>query len=721
MERRIDQIVTELEEHHNDPDSQRPISESTLHALQKVLDYTIDKDDPIEIENLSDELSSKNLSLSTSLIPSLTSAMGSGGPQHSLLASKVYLSFLLTPNSNVLSLFTPMAFLSLLRTIRCAFKNRSSGPPSGNAGKKKRGGGGRGKNKGKSVEVGDDEVEASQATHEFDVRTIFPVLERLHLVLGLVHLDRFPDSLKAIVQTVTEIPVMALDSCGNSSNYNKLCSFCSEILSELLKSEHGDKIITAAEILRCLSSSIIMSKSQARIFGLAFVVDKMASMAKDSDEIRKCLLNFPKYLVCKAPERAELRALAVESILEIVKALEHKDQTDFVDYVVNMTRGKPQLRLLGVDLIHSLITSLDDPLGASLENGYESSWGFKCLQALVERCSDATAGIRARAITNLAQLVGFLSGKDENKIGLMKVMGFGEEGGINDVLRKRCVDEKAAVRKAALVLISKLTTFQGEGSGFDSMLLKIMGVACSDQLVSIRKAAISALSETFRKFHDENVTKEWLHSVPRLIADNETSIQEECENLFLELVLDRISRAGSNAAFLERDQDEVLSLLKEICHGEVTPWIKKICTNLGKKSKLKPKVAISLQNIIRKSESMWLAESKPIEKWLAPAGAWFLLSEVSGYLLKAVDWEFLYHHWQLLDKHESINSPPAAEEEEEAIGVESNSVDWAGNRVALLQTISNVSVELPAEPAADLAHNLLKRIEEFNMHSMEVS
>ncbi|GJX66493.1 condensin-2 complex subunit D3 [Tanacetum coccineum] len=61
------------------------------------------------------------------------------------------------------------------------------------------------------------------------------------------------------------------------------------------------------------------------------------------------------------------------------------------------------------------------------------------------------------------------------------------------------------------------------------------------------------------------------------------------------------------------------------------------------------------------------ADSKLIEKWLAPTGAWFLLSEVSGYLLKAVDWEFLYHHWQLLDKHESINSPYEVEEEE-AIG-----------------------------------------------------
>lgn len=52
---------------------------------------------------------------------------------------------------------------------------------------------------------------------------------------------------------------------------------------------------------------------------------------------------------------------------------------------------------------------------------------------------------------------------------------------------------------------------------------------------------------------------------------------------------------------------------------------------------------------------------------------------------------------------------------------ESNSVAWAQDRVFLLQTISNVSVELPPEPAADLAHELLKRVEEFNMHPTEVS
>ncbi|GMN72684.1 hypothetical protein TIFTF001_052894 [Ficus carica] len=250
------------------------------------------------------------------------------------------------------------------------------------------------------------------------------------------------------------------------------------------------------------------------------------------------------------------------------------------------------------------------------------------------------------------------------------------------------------------LLVAKLTGLFG--SGFPGALLKTMGMACSDPLVNIRKAAVSALSETFRKFPDESVTTEWLHSVPRLITDNESSIQEEYENLFLELVIDRICRSrsvglphdratpnGSNAKVKSFEMEfelllpeGVLGLLREICNGEVTPWKKKICTSLGKKNKLKHKIALALQN------------------------------------------EFLLHHWQLLDKYGSgvkIQSPHVEgvnfEEEED---VESKSVARAGDRVFLLQTISNVSIELPSEPAAELAHNLFKRLDEFNMHSTEV-
>lgn len=235
-----------------------------------------------------------------------------------------------------------------------------------------------------------------------------------------------------------------------------------------------------------------------------------------------------------------------------------------------------------------------------------------------------------------------------------------------------------------------------------------------------------------------------MHSVTRLIRDNETSIQEECESLFSELVLDRVSRAGSsssanydsvacdpkgkkNSLNIEAESlytEGVLGLLKEICDGEVLPWVKKICSSLGKKKKIQRQTAIALQNIIKASESRWLNDAMPMEKWTAPLGAWFLLSEVSAFVPKAVDWEFLHHHWQLLDKYKpatELQSPIGGGfMDEEMVDAESHFIAWVGDRVFLLQTISNVSMDLPPEPAADLAQNFLKRLEGFNMHPTEV-
>lgn len=215
--------------------------------------------------------------------------------------------------------------------------------------------------------------------------------------------------------------------------------------------------------------------------------------------------------------------------------------------------------------------------------------------------------------------------------------------------------------------------------------------------------------------------KEWLHAVPPLIMDNETSIQEECENLFLELVLNWISAVGnakviSDAPNLESVYShDVLALLRGTCDFEVAPYVKKICASLGKKGKLKNSIATSLQNIITTSESIWTNNSMCIEKWTAPPGAWFILSEISPFVSGAIDWKFLHHHWELLDQASSMNMNGSVDK------LEPTSVMWAGDRVSLLQTISNVSRELPSKPAAELGHNLLNRIQNFYMHFTEVS
>ncbi|KAH1209126.1 Condensin-2 complex subunit D3 [Glycine max] len=701
MEETVSRIISELEDLRGNPQPPPPLSEQTLMDLQFLLKHSL-------TETLYDELPSKNLSPS-SLIPPIASAMDSSPPHHSLLASDVFLSLLLAPNAPVFTLFTPISFLSFLRSLRRSCKAHSHpGPAQDNSMNRKRKRPGRG---------------------------------RAIKVMGLIHLNRFPETLKSLIQTVAEIPVTSLDTCGNAAVYSRLLSLCSHVLKEVLKSEHGEPSNTAAEVLKSLCSLVLMAKSLARTFAIGFVT----GLSNQCDGVKKALVNFPRYLAKKAPEKAEPRALAVDSIMEVVKVMEFDDQIAFVKYVVQMAQGKSNLRLLAVDLILNLVTSLRDPLGVESEGS--EAWGVWCLEALVKRCSDVSGAIRARALSNLAQLVGFLSRGERTSAVLKEFTGFGRVGdgnvggGMNDMLRRRCMDDKAAVRKAALLLVTNLTSLLG--GAIDEVVLKTMGMACSDPLISMRKAAITALSEAFRTFSAETVITEWLRSVPHLITDNESSIQEECENMFKELVLDRISRAAtatssyseplSNRKMKGKGVDNemeklfpngTLYLLREICHGEVSPWVKKICTNLGKKKRINHKIVTALQNIIRASESIWLSHSMPIEKWTAPPGAWFLLSEVSTFLSKVVDWEFLHHHWQLLDKHEvegEFKSPfvqrnASAEEE----SIECNHVAWASDRVFLLQTISNVSVELPPEPAADLAHNLLKRVLQFNMHSTEV-
>ncbi|GFQ05906.1 condensin-2 complex subunit d3 [Phtheirospermum japonicum] len=723
MDEIIARIVSNLE-------TNSPISDSFLRDLDTLLDYTLKTNDPIDLENFYSELSARNLSL-ISLTNAVSSAMDSGlSSSISILASKVYLSLLLSPNSPVFTLFTPMAFISLLRAIRLAIKNPSlasnEGSVSRSPSRKKKGKRNIAGNK-KIVE-NRDFTENTVEEGGFDVKDLFLLLEKLVMVMDLVHLDRFPDCLKALVQTVCEILITAVEHWGNSGSFKRLCELCSQVLSESLKPEHGNQGDSAAEVLKALGQLILSSKSQVRSFGLCFVVIRMAKMGENSDDIKKAVANMPKYLIQKSPERAEPRALAVESIIEIVKALDSENQVGFGDYVVKMSHGKGQLRLLSMDLIPVLMMSVKGPFGFDAVDEAENKWGLRLLEALIQRCSDSTAGIRARALANLAQVVASLPGSDKSRALLKEVMGFEHEGvdGINKILKLRCMDEKAAVRKAALVLISKLIALLG--GELDEGLLTTVGMACSDPLVSIRKVAVSALSEAFRTHSNSVVTKEWVHSVPRLISDNETSIQEECENLFLELVLDRISRAGSSSSYDSEPlyAEGVLGLLKEICDAEVLPWVRKICSSLGKKKKLQKKIATALQNIIKKSESRWLSNHMSIDKWTAPPGAWFLLSEVSAFLSKSVEWEFLQHHWQLVDKYKPVGELQSPCEwgygdDEEMVDVESSSVDWVKDRVFLLQTISNVSMELPPEPAADLAQNFLKRLEGFNMHSTEVN
>ncbi|KAK1279933.1 hypothetical protein QJS04_geneDACA019731 [Acorus gramineus] len=696
----LTRILSEIESLHTHEDPPPPLSPSSLSDLLSLFAAAGD-DGP---SHLWLSMSSRNLP-PTSLVRPIASSMDSGG---GLLASRAYLDILLSPSSPVHTLFDPLSFLSLLSSIRRSLKPPPPPQPSDqrplsakSVPKRKRGRGSGGEGAGDRT----------------DVKDLVRVLERLDLLLEKIGLDRFPDSLKSLVETIAGVPLMAVGVFENLTALECVSNPCFRILIHVLQMECGDRTAATVEVLRSLTPAILLHKTPVQASVLRFVKRDLIGLARECAEVKAAVVYLPRFLVNKAPERAEPRAAAVEATVEIVQAMEGEDWVGFVDYTVKMSRGKPNMRLLAVDLILAMLTSLPDPFGV------DNPWGLQCLEVLIERCSDSMAGIRARALMNLAQVVGSLCGVEDGRAWLLD-----KWEGLDELLKQRCLDEKAAVKKAALVLIMKSTSLLG--GMVDDVFLKVIGAACSDPLVSIRKTALIALSEVYRKFPESRVISEWLHAVPRLIMDNESSVQEECENLFVKLVLDRISEVRCNPNVDSKDDLElvlpkdVLALLEGICDGEVAPSVKKICMSLGKKKRLRPTVATALQNIITASESLWLRDGRSIKNWTAPPGAWLLLSEISAFVPKAVGWEFLYHHWELLDQTRWESKPcrtPIQEDVcERIVSTVPNSIAWAGDRVLLLQTIASISIELPPEPAADLAHKLLKRIGDFNMHSTEV-
>lgn len=460
-------------------DSHSPLSESTLRDLQSLFGHGDD-----DCHLLFSEMAERSLPAS-SLVHHLTLSMDSPDVGVALAASSVYLSALLAPSAPLYTLFTPLAFLSLLGSLRRAFRQFLSPspmlPPSltassrNEAGRKKRR---------PPASRGDPRSSGVEGTTQIDSQIVL-VLERLNLFLSKVHLNRFPESLKSLVDTLAEMLVMGINAFEKSANYSRFSSLCFRIMKGVLRSEHGDETVVATQVLKALSPTILLLKSPLRTLALKFVTESVATLAKESDKTRQCLVSFPRYLIDKSLEKSDHRAVAVESVMEIVKAMDCGDQIKFAHYVVKMTEGKLKLRLIAVDLIPILLTVLPEPFSRE----YEDSWGPRCLEALFRRCWDVSPAIRARSLSNLANAIEFLS---SYSVQVSEVLGFAN-GKLNYLLRKRCRDEKAAVRKAALLLIMKSTAWIS--GKVDEDMVRLISYACSDPLVSIRKAAVSALSE----------------------------------------------------------------------------------------------------------------------------------------------------------------------------------------------------------------------------------
>ncbi|CAM6033215.1 unnamed protein product [Sphagnum compactum] len=732
-----------------------------------------------------------------------SSSRKSGRGRLGIKAAGVYVGMLSAPDCPLYSLFCPVAFNSLLRCVRASCKQTKSHGNNRDVASEKRNGSAernrKGTRKGKKVTskerqqqplADDSSVEGQEASAAVDAQEVLPVLVSLQCTLQLLHFKEHQESLKALIALLVDVPLLVSSGTEEDSEHRRsspqtswshptsFLSLSFAMLETLLASVHGDPLATVVLILRAVSPIFLLSHTegtahqQAQVKAAALQFVKQQLLGSGSSSMREAVNAFCHYLCFKAPERTDGRQVAVDAVLTLLRALSYGDWCQFASFLYRFSRSKAQRRLFAVDMSLALLMGLSDPFVAGnpttvpleedgsaglLENSARrksptslhgdaenEGWGCTCLQILLDRSSDKLPSVRARSISNLAQAIEVLAKESSYHMHLQTLLGFITRD-LGLLMLQRCLDSKAAVRKAALVLMKKSASLLGRPP--DGDIVEAMGAACGDTMVSIRKSALAALSEVVRRYPlDKRSSSEWLKSALPLALDNEVSLQEECLELFHELVLDRVasicckratvgrlqsgwslSRKKATEVFGSREGEDlsrpVLMLLKEIADDStISSVVKRACTSLGRQGRLHAEIALALQSLISDPDHGF-PEGKQANL-LAPRGAWFLLSEVSAFVPKAVSWDFLRTRWQLLDNH-GIGRQSGQEETNQTIPTcddahDGESAVWAADRVHLLQTVANVAVELPCEAAADLAGELLDRLESFNMHTAEV-
>ena len=146
-----------------------------------------------------------------------------------------------------------------------------------------------------------------------------------------------------------------------------------------------------------------------------------------------------RHVCLKAPDRAEPRANAVRAAAAFVPLLSQWEQAQFAGFALRLSRSaKVGHRVLAAALARELLMHLPEPFkqstfdtaageaadGAADDAEAEADgaaatvpapWSVVCLAALLHRCSDKAAAVRARALSDLSEVVacfGELLGRD---------------------------------------------------------------------------------------------------------------------------------------------------------------------------------------------------------------------------------------------------------------------------------------------------------------------
>eukprot|EP00697_Spironema_sp_BW2_P001834 gnl/Spiro4/12461_TR6578_c0_g1_i1.p1 gnl/Spiro4/12461_TR6578_c0_g1~~gnl/Spiro4/12461_TR6578_c0_g1_i1.p1 ORF type:complete len:1589 (-),score=422.90 gnl/Spiro4/12461_TR6578_c0_g1_i1:11-4777(-) len=337
---------------------------------------------------------------------------------------------------------------------------------------------------------------------------------------------------------------------------------------------------TVKHVLRSMLSSLLMvdkvaasgplSKSlrQVRARALQFVRDIMKAVP-----VGTCVIALLEHMCMKVTNRTDYRDKTAQAILTLLGEMPEADRERFFKFVLLFSRnGKATLRVFATDLALRILLQFGERAMVEL---------------LIHRCSDASAQVRAHALTNLSSAIAdpklhavftemFFSGTSSSvplpdvNDSVLNITAFESPVAaapnilINSPLgssskewrkmfRRRAVDDKPIVRKAVLKVYRALFTLPGVSARECIEDLGVFEDCARDMTLGLRKQAIAALS-CLLEAHPRcpAIQHAWLESVLPLVMDNESTVVDRTltavhDVILKEIVASRNDRTSSSS------------------------------------------------------------------------------------------------------------------------------------------------------------------------------
>jgi len=635
--------------------------------------------------------------------------------QASFSSACIYTSLLRLPGN--VNIFNPMVLRSSLSLLKLwARANQVQAKPKG---------------KGEKKSQEDDEEDGAELFEDDEAEEQNDWLTQTSIQAQILKLITLADGVLATVSLENHVEMMtyvgeALIEVTRATPGSQLAKEAYKTMHHLVVPLHGNIAASFNLLLKSMLPSVLMTftkltpatvpKNSQQVRQES--VDFITAVATGSRFLWWPILNFLQHLCVRTPEKAEYKRATAKSIVDLCSAIPNV-VARFSEFLSHLSRNaKPAFRAVSVDVATeilrnpSLVTheSFELPDAPPEEEKERPEGEGKqphprlLLKIFLDRCSDKTALVRAKALTSLATCLE--QAIDDATLGVhftnllqtwanaslslnsltsptnsewmpatpsrtttpsvsmtprtrvtpvitpaftpaftpastktpasttetpstTTALNDAQNGfrKIATVLSLRSADARPVVRKAAIQALCAIFVV-GRKPMWNAQDLQVFFDGCMDSSLSIRRAAMAALSELVTQFpQDSNLNTVWLGAVLPLCKDPELTVQEDALQHIDTLILQRVLTA------LKSSTDEFKDSIWTTLSGLDTEMIQFLHD------------AVTLM-IRRKSFPKALV--KPLNKAIAKAtekGVWMLAEIVSAQLPEQIDAESMIAAW----------------------------------------------------------------------------